>query len=260
MLHLVQKLLYAGLSERESRVYLTLLMSGELTTQALSDEINVNRTTVYHILESLTELDLITSSENEAKILYKAAPPDNIIKLLKKESESLISKISQIEDSLPELKALENADKERPKSSHYESVDGMISIAKRFEEKSEDFYELVPYDKMRKFFEKHDFDSHKQKLSNRKIKGKILIVAEEEPTEEMKRDAEKLNWQTRYIGKNDIGKLGHISVKGDEIYGFSYESLPTGIVIENESIANALKKVFSLAWKTTESKETKKSP
>ncbi len=50
--------------------------------------------------------------------------------------------------------------------------------------------------------------------------------------------------------QGDVLMEGHLSVKGDEIYGFTYDGIPVGVIVENRQLSSAMKKIFELAWES----------
>ncbi|NQV11971.1 hypothetical protein HQ524_01280 [Candidatus Uhrbacteria bacterium] len=250
MQFLVDQLAHAGMSEREARVYLVSLSLGKASVQEIAHASQMTRTTVYNVVDAIVERGLMQAVDVDGKRLLIAESPEKIVQMLKRQAEELIGKIDIVESALPEFIALENQKKGRPRVYFFEGKKGIVQLAKRYEETTADFYEIVPFDALREFFDEHEFDSHKETVCKNRMTGKIIIVADKPPIESMKRVHQRFGWEVRYLETGSSPLSGHISVKGDEIYGFSYDGIPIGVVIENESIAGAMRQVFELAWES----------
>lgn len=250
MQHIVEQLQTAGLSDREARVYLTLLSLGSSTVQEIAHASQITRTTVYNIIGSLSETGLITTIERKGKTVYLAEPPEVIVRMLKSKADELLRRIDAIEDMLPELTALEKSIEHRPRMFMYEGKEGIRQLSRRYEECAGDFFEIVPYDALRAFIEAHEFSDHRETLTRNRIKGRVLIVADKPPIDSMREMHVQHGWHIRYLPSDDAPLQGQVSVKGNEVYGVAFEGIPVGVVIENPPLAQALRKIFNLAWES----------
>lgn len=250
MQFLVDQLAHAGLSSREARIYLVSLSLGKASVQEIAHASQMTRSTVYNVIDGIVERGLMKIVDVNGKRFFVAESPEKIVKMLKRQAEDLIGRINVVELAMPEFLALENNKSGRPRVYFFEGKKGIVELSRRYEETTSDFFEIVPFDALRQFFEEHELDAHKETMVKNRISGKVLIIADEPPVESMRRVHERFGWQLRYMKSGSEPLSGHISVKGDEIYGFSYDGIPIGVVIENDSIARALKMVFELAWES----------
>ncbi|MEK7108178.1 MAG: helix-turn-helix domain-containing protein, partial [Patescibacteria group bacterium] len=249
MQHLIDLLQTAGLSERESRVYLSALALGSATAQEIANGAQIARSTAYNVIEGLTEMGLLASIEHDGHPLFTAEPPDAILEMLKHRVEDLSRRMSVMEDALPELMALEKRQSERPRMFMFEGKEGIQRLSRRYEEATGEFFEIVPYDSLVSKLDESDFEKHKERMTHNQIRGRILIVAAKPPVEYMRELHTRYGWHVRYLPPEQAPMTGHVSVKGHEIYGVAYEGMPVGVVIENPALAGALKVVFDLAWR-----------
>ena len=86
-----------GLSENETKVYLTLLKTGPLTSYALSKKTNLSRGYLYELLDKLHKKGIISEISIEGKKHYQAAPPKQLISLLQYKLENLQSILPKLE-------------------------------------------------------------------------------------------------------------------------------------------------------------------
>jgi sugar-specific transcriptional regulator TrmB len=247
--HLLDHLRAAGLSDREAKVYLVVLSSGGASVQAISQLAKLPRTTVYELLGSLIELQLVEQTlSEEGKGHYRAHSPDRLVLLVRHRAEELEGHIRRLERALPEFLALERRESERPYVTVFEGEEGMWEVSARFEEMGGDFWEIVPFDVVSKFIRHEAFEEHRERLVRAQAHGKVLVVADRPPLEVMRDIYERYGWESRFLPATDVPLIGHVSVKGDTLYSFSYGTRPISMVVENAAIAEALRRVFTLAW------------
>lgn len=88
-----------GLSEIEEDTYLSLLRQGELTPLELSRETGINRTTLYRLLEALSQKGLVEEVMDYKSRKFRAAPPEQLNLLIaQKEAE-----VEHLKQQLPKL-------------------------------------------------------------------------------------------------------------------------------------------------------------
>jgi len=113
MEELKQKLTKAGLTGNESKAYLELLKSEELTANKLSKQISTDRTLTYTILNHLIEKGLVSYIIKQNKKFFKAEKPENLLNPIKKKEffiKDLITNLNKIQKKTPspyEIKVFE---------------------------------------------------------------------------------------------------------------------------------------------------------
>ena len=102
-----------GLSEKEVSAYLAILEMGRGTVTEISRKANINRTSGYDILDSLTNRGLVRVSGKEPKQEYVAESPDNIVTLLEKRLAETQRSIEAAKELVPKLKSMHRVE-DRP--------------------------------------------------------------------------------------------------------------------------------------------------
>lgn len=102
-LDLLQK---AGLTDKESTIYITLLKQGPISYSELSSATKINRTTCYSVIKSLTQKGLV--SEDLGAKVVKVVPerPESLVGNLQKEQGVLERKIEVAKRAAQELSLL----------------------------------------------------------------------------------------------------------------------------------------------------------
>lgn len=88
-LQFLESLTSNGFTEPEAQVYLALLRHGETTITTLAHDTHIKRTTVYHILQSLSEKGVCSSYRKKNTDWYRGLRPNVLVDRITKNSQSL---------------------------------------------------------------------------------------------------------------------------------------------------------------------------
>ena len=102
----------AGLTEGESKVYLSLLKLGSSTTGPIIKNSKIAKSIVYQILDKLIEKGLVSYIIKEKTKYFQAAQPDKILEYLEKKEKEILDSKKQIEKILPNLISFQNSSQE----------------------------------------------------------------------------------------------------------------------------------------------------
>lgn len=105
-----------GLTDKEIALYLAALKNGECGMSALAKKSGLKRTSAYVVFNSLKQKGLLSSIKTKSGLKFIASDPQHLVYKLKK-NVSIASAI------LPDLMAMDNTVKQRPKITYYEGVD-----------------------------------------------------------------------------------------------------------------------------------------
>lgn len=125
--HTVKNLIDFGLSEKEARVYISLLELGDATAFEIAKHSGVNRSSAYVILEALSKRGLAGLSGGEKVRRYVAVSPEALAQMSQvtaKKHELIASNIKSI---LPELNALNKNTTQKPKIRVLNGLEGLTS-------------------------------------------------------------------------------------------------------------------------------------
>lgn len=124
-----------GLSEKEAKIYLALLQVDSSTIHDIAEKTDINRTTVYPVLESLEKKGLVSEVQVGKKVSYVAAPPERLETYVERQKILFEEKAKRLVDVIPQIKSMEREQGERPIVKYFEGRDGAISA-------HEEFYEM----------------------------------------------------------------------------------------------------------------------
>jgi len=248
---LTKKLNLLGLTDKEIKIYLSLLKHGEFTPLELSRATQINRSTIYRILERLKELGLAEEILDQHRIKARATRPEKLELLiaqkqaeldqLKKEMPGVVEQLSVIKDSpSAATKVVYFRDKKglqqmlwnmlKAKNEHlgYGYADWNLGLGRGFAEKL------------------------RQEMINRKIGSREILnndqIMEMDKWTKVK-DYDKF-YEGRYLPKSVV-EINHDTYIYNDVFAFShfYEGELFGIEIHNKEIAKTQKQIFDLLWK-----------
>ncbi len=136
-----------GLPDNEIKVYVSLLKIGESTAHAIAKNSGLPRTTIYHIIDSLSNKGLISSIVKKNVKRFKAASPKRLEEITKNINERVIG-------IMPALIKLSSQKFEKPNILIFEGKKGVRSALQSvLDQKKEIYhygdvealYENIPY-------------------------------------------------------------------------------------------------------------------
>ncbi len=248
-------LLDIGLSLKEIAVYMASLELGESTVIDIAKKSDVNRTTIYPIIDSLKEKGLLSLIQKGKKQYFYAESPNKIRSFV----DSKINELEASKESLPEvikqLGAFENRRGDKPVVRFYEGDDGVNSMLEEFitgDEKvsdpnSEDNKIFISYsrDLQESLVSKEQRDYRRNIRNQSGVKSIYLYN---------KKEGELISDELRKRIKVD-SKIypfpAHIAVFKDRIRFISYTK-KMGILIIDSELAETLRSIMKLATKAGE--------
>lgn len=119
---LAHKLERLGLSEKEARIYLTILEAAfGMSIALISKKTGIKRSTVYLVLESLKKRGLISITRNRNRCLYMAEDPRIFDEKIKEQG-------TYLQEILPELLSVTNVLWRKPQMRFFEGAEGIKEV------------------------------------------------------------------------------------------------------------------------------------
>ncbi len=243
-LDLKKSLGFIGFSEKEVLVYLALLELGKGTVTEISRKAGINRPTGYHILASLEADGLVKASGKEPKQEYVAESPDKIEKLLGKKLETQQAYLNEAKKIIPELKSLHNVS-ERPKIMFYEGREGLEKVYEDTLTSHEEIRAYATYDDMQKALPGY-FPEYFYRRAEKGISIRAIFPHTGAGIELSKHDKEQKR-QTAMVPADKYYFSPEINIYDNKVMIASWKE-KLGIIIESREIADAMKKIYELAW------------
>jgi len=242
--YMINALKTVGLSDREVGVYIALLELGKGTVTQITRKAGINRTTGYDILDSLLAKGIISISGKEPKQEYIAEAPNKIIAYLKEELEKGKEKLAQAEKLIPELEILHNV-AGRPSVRFYEGVEGLRQVYEDTLTSHEPIRGYATVDDMHKGLPNY-FPEYYKRRAGKGIAIRAIVPATDIGKERKAQDAKEKR-ETALVPVDTFYFHPEINVYDNKVMIASWRE-KLGIIIESAEIADAMKKIYELAW------------
>lgn len=233
-----------GFSEKEADVYVALLELGKGTVSKISQQAGINRTTGYDILGSLVNKKLVSVSGKEPKQEYAAEPPTAITEYLKRQILETEGYIKQAEKILPELILLHTIEN-RPKIRFYEGTDGLEYVYEDTLTSSEPIRAYATVDDMHKALPNY-FPKYYKRRAEKNISIRAIVPETPVGKERETHDVEEKR-EIAFVPAEKYYFSPEINIYDNKVMIASWRE-KLGIIIESEEIADAMKKIYELAW------------
>ncbi|NTW30813.1 MAG: hypothetical protein HGA33_06030 [Candidatus Moranbacteria bacterium] len=241
----VQKqLLSVGLSENEVSAYLALLGLGKGTVSQISRRAGFNRTTGYDVLDRLVAKRLVSISGKEPKQEYLAESPDRIENFILNELDRRQRELDSAREVIPVLKSMHNV-AGRPKVRFYEGTDGLRQVYEDTLTSREPIRAYASVDDVHKALPNY-FPEYYRRRADKSIPIRAIFTDSPEGRDLSEHDEEELR-QSAFVSADTYGFHPEINIYDNKIMIASWRE-KLGIIIESGEIADAMKKIFELAW------------
>jgi sugar-specific transcriptional regulator TrmB len=255
---LAEKLDQLGLQNKEAKVYLALLESGQGTVAQLSKTAQINRTTGYDILERLSLYGLASRTVlGKKKIVYAAEPPARFKRYLENRKNLAERNLLEGAELLDELQLVYKTEA-KPVIRFFEGREGIKNIYNHTLESKNTIYSILDLSQYLPEFD--EFGKQHVKLRvERGVKEKVLVVKNKEgqnfydTTYRGKKKFQE-NTEYRWLDKKFTGlPAAEINIYDDIVMGVLFKPKENAAFeIQNESFANSLKMMFDIAWGSAE--------
>ena len=234
----------AGLSPRQTEVYVALLKLGRGTVAEVMREAKMNRTTGYSVLDSLVGKGLVTISGKEPKQEYVAESPDRLAEYLEREAIEAHARAKEVRNLIPELKSVHNV-AGRPKVMFYEGVEGLERV---YEDTLTSHEPILAYANVEDAARTlpHYFPKYFKRRAAKGIKIRGIMPDNRANRECSTRDAEELR-EVAIVPGDAYYFSPEINMYDDKIMIASWKE-KLGVIIQSKEIAEAMKSIFRLAW------------
>lgn len=243
--HLLQDI---GLTEGETRVYLTLIRLGETKTGALAKEARVSSSKVYKILDRLINKGLAGSIIKGKTKYFTATSPHAIARYLEEKRKDLHEKFTAVKKIIPTLELEQKRAKDRPRATLYEGFQAIANFYRNILhdlKAGEEYYVIgagYPEGKpeIRAFF----YAYHQERAQHN---IKVHMLANYETRGNLEKTT-GLQSQVRYLPQYFVTNMTFVFYKNKAFIFFLNEH-PTGFLLESKEAADSLKAYFQVLWK-----------
>lgn len=248
MAQLKQLLLDLKLSDKEVDLFISLVKLGKGTAAAVARESGITRTHVYGLITGLVEKGLVSEIEERGIKTYEPVDHAGLLAFVSREQKELQKIEKKLAEEASAFNALQVGNKEKTKVRFFNGVDGVKNIYAEIDQdlkKQEEQFEFLS------FFSPEQLNAvipDFQYFNSPHMKGREIVVPDK-MIEEYKKQIGVLPNMKHKLWPKDRGlfptdtlmwknKLAYIDLGG----------YPSGIIVENESMAKSFKMWFDSIW------------
>ncbi len=237
-------LIKSGFSDNESAVFLALLQLGKGTVTQITRKAGLNRTTGYDILDSLVAKGLASVSGKEPKQEYLAGSPDHLLNIIENQEKEAEKRTLEIKKIIPELKSMHNV-RGRPKVRFYEGMEGLRDVYEDTLTSHESIRAYANVNEMHRALIGY-FPKYYERRAEKNIS--IRAVIPDSPVGKHRAGKDKEEKRESVLVPIDKYNFSpEINIYDNKVMIASWKE-KLGIIIESVEIADAMKKIYELAW------------
>lgn len=231
-----------GLTENESKVYMTLLELGTAQAGQITEKSGIHRRNVYDSIARLIEKGLISFVNANNRKLFSPVNPRRFIEIINEKKFELDNLKSDFSRILPELELMT-----RMQPGHdvrfFKGVEGLKTVYEDIIRTKQNYIGYGPGHQLEKIL-KHYF---KHYVNNRiKARIRLRLIYDEGSRAKVKKNPLS---ELRYI-PDKYSSRAALRIYGDKVALLLLsEEEPLAIVIKNKAIADGYKKYFEVMWK-----------
>lgn len=250
-LNLKQKLNLLGLTDNQAEIYLLLLKQGLTSLLELSRRTNINRTTIYRIVEDLKKLNLAEEVLDDRGTKVKAVNPENLEFIIANKEAELTNLKSNLSDLITNLSAIKDQPVKSTQVVYFHGQSGLKQLLWNCVKAGADLvgYGYADWNASvgKEFAEKLRAEIIKQGRHSREIQNDDQI----DPKKTYTSLADyRRHHEARGIPKSLI-EIKHDTYIYNDVFAFYYfigDEL-FGLEIHNQEIAKTQKQIFEVLWK-----------
>jgi sugar-specific transcriptional regulator TrmB len=250
----VKGLIELGFSENEAMVYTALLKLGHGTVSQISRAAGINRTTGYDILDRLSSQKLANVSGHEPKQEYVAEAPEKLRAILEARRATAERVLRESEKLIPQLSSMYQRGA-RPRVMFYEGEEGLKQVYEDTLTSHEPIRAYATIDDMHKALPNY-FPKYYKRRAEKGISIRGIVPKTPSALERSKHNIEEKR-EIAFVPPDIYYFSPEIDIYDDKVMIASWRE-KLGIIIESAEIADAMKKIYELAWESA--KRMERSP
>jgi len=232
-----EKLQKLGLSDKEASVYLAMLELGPSVVSDIAKKANINRSTVYVVLEFLKKRGLINESDSKTAKLYSPMPPEKLVDHFENLAKQYRELAGTAKGILPELKSIRQVKKiiEKAAPKVY-LIEGYKNVQNVYEDTLSSLESIRAY-----------ASTEGETESQKDVKVQVIMPNTQTARNEIAKNKEEAR-EAFLAPKGKYAFAPEVNIYDKKVVFIS----PTegfALIIESEDMAKTLKNSFNLAEK-----------
>lgn len=231
-----------GLTDGESKVYLSLLNLGSTTVGPISKKAVISYSKIYEVLDRLIEKGLVSFIIKEKRRYFQAASPKNLLEYLDKKEKEISDRKKSLQTIIPELEKLQEL-KANQEAEVFIGIKGLRSA----------------YEKLTRGVTKNEealfFTLHNEEYSEQSnlFYNSISDISKRVKNRGIANQGLKKSWfakRAKFLNIRfvDFPVPGNIDIIRDKIMIVNWSPTPIGILIQSQTIADNFRDYFNQVW------------
>lgn len=241
-----------GLSETEVKIYLAGLSENGIGVSELAKQTQIQRTTIYHALETLEKKGLVGKKGTGRRLVFVMIQPKKLESLLDARVESLKAEKAEIQKIIPLLEQRKASVASEVRVTQFDGIEGIkMVVEEALYAKSRKWDILAP---SKNFFSEFDKAYSDYFMGTRKTRGiKTRSLWEHDPNRRVLTQQDIKDRQPRFLPKDMQGKFGSVFILfDDKVAIISSLNELSAILIQSQEIHNTMAVMFEGLWLTAE--------
>lgn len=240
MEHLIKSLENIGFSNKEAKVYLTLLQLGPSNPYKIAKRSGLKRPTAYVIAEELIRKNAIVEAPGK-KHIYIAKSAESIF-------EEYEKKIKESKKALPELQALQGGLADKPTVLYFEGQEGlrqalMYKVKELHDTEVVGFYANPDFASKESVKASNEFNEYRMK-HNIKARG---LLTESESLKDYEKYLQDKTFVPRFIPKDVYSSNASFEFFPSFVKIIFFDTA-VSVIIESPTVAKAMRQIFEMLW------------
>ncbi|MFA5829213.1 MAG: helix-turn-helix domain-containing protein [Candidatus Gracilibacteria bacterium] len=253
MKQLVQTLQEFGLNQKEAETYCVLLSIGTNAASTIARKAAINRSSCYNNLEKLIHKGFVQQIIKSNVNYFSAIEPNLIMEKMKGKQYDLQSKIDHLGLLMHDFENIRNINTDNSKVNFYQGTEGILNIMEDTLTSREFLRAYATLEEL-KGISPNYFTKYYQRRVEKGISVKSVYPGTFEAYYHKLRDKSEMRESRLVPLEYDF----HLDILiYDNKVAITSLTEKFGILIENQKIADAQKKIFDLMWKSSKKYDLK---
>lgn len=248
---IIDALEQVNFTPKETSTYLALLKIGTAKAGVLAKKTELNRTTVYDVLEGLLRKGVISKYRKGSQTYFSALEPDRLLSYLEREKEETVANMEKrrkrLSDLLPQLISLQDISSTRPKVQFFEGEKGMREAYEDTLNSRETIRAFANVQTMHEGLPNF-FPQYYKRRAGKKIFIHAIVPQNELSIERHKHDQEEMR-EIRFLPRKEMDFSPEINLYNNKMLIASWIE-KMAIIIESKELADLQKMAFDMLWQS----------
>ena len=207
----------------------------------IAKKAEIKRPTAYIILDELMRKGFIDLLPKDNKTHYVVKSPEVLLK-------NLIEKEELTESFVPQLMAMFNDPKERPKITYYEGEDAVKNIYIDSIKENKEILALFGIKEMSDSVGKRFIENYVATRIKKNIKSKVIISLENIEENFLGKDKDELR-DTKVVDIKKFPFKAEVMIYGNKVSIMSFNKSDSfGLIIQNDQFSETVRSIFNFMW------------